>query len=102
MRLYVAWPGYEPTRGNFNETYIAGLKSIVDALGEAGIYTILDCHQDVFSPKFCGEGAPDFAAIYRNGSSEALKFPLPMAKPYAVGPDGYPTREECLQHPFFW
>ena len=24
-------------------------------LGEAGIYTILDCHQDVWSPKFCGK-----------------------------------------------
>ena len=27
----------------------------VEKLGEAGIYSILDCHQDLLSPKFCGQ-----------------------------------------------
>ena len=31
------------------------LADTVEMLGRAGIYTILDCHQDLWSPKFCGE-----------------------------------------------
>ena len=31
------------------------LADIVEMLGTAGIYSILDCHQDLWSPKFCGE-----------------------------------------------
>ena len=31
------------------------IADMVTRLGERGIYTILDCHQDLFSPKFCGK-----------------------------------------------
>ena len=54
VRLYVAWPGVEPSKGNYNTTYLDALYKIVDQLGTSGIYTILDCHQDLWSPKFCG------------------------------------------------
>lgn len=54
VRLYVAWPGVEPTKGNYNMTYLDTLYGIVEKLGQSGIYTILDCHQDLWSPKFCG------------------------------------------------
>ena len=54
VRLYVAWPGVEPSKGNYNATYLDALYKIVDQLGRSGIYTILDCHQDLWSPKFCG------------------------------------------------
>ena len=26
----------------------------MNKLGESGIYSVLDCHQDLMSPKFCG------------------------------------------------
>ena len=54
VRLYVAWPGVEPSRGKYNASYLDTLYKIVEQLGKAGIYTILDCHQDLWSPKFCG------------------------------------------------
>lgn len=54
VRLYVAWPGVEPSKGNYNATYLDTLYKIIDQLGKSGIYTILDCHQDLWSPKFCG------------------------------------------------
>jgi endoglycosylceramidase len=54
VRLYVAWPGVEPTKGKYNTTYLDTLYKIVDQLGRSGVYTILDCHQDLWSPKFCG------------------------------------------------
>jgi hypothetical protein len=65
------WPGAEPSKGTFNQTYIDGIADIVAALGNAGIYSILglffiqisllhslpsDAHQDIFNRKFCGEG----------------------------------------------
>ena len=31
------------------------LEDYVERLGQAGIYSILDCHQDLLSPKFCGK-----------------------------------------------
>lgn len=84
-------------------------------LGKADIYTILDCHQDVWSPKFCGkhiilvvvcdilsiicsvcvhvvragEGAPDYAALYENRTAKPLRFPtpIPTLRPYKVDPN---------------
>lgn len=35
------WPGTEPQRGDYNQTYIQVMKGIVDALAKEGIYTIL-------------------------------------------------------------
>jgi endoglycosylceramidase len=104
VRLFVAWPGVEPVRGAYNYTYLNVLEKIVNDLGALGIYTILDCHQDLLSPKFCGEGAPDFAALYKNSSRHPLDFPIPVPSlfPFKVDPaTGYPTREECNKHKFF-
>ena len=53
-------PGYVPKRGEYNETYIKVIQGIVAAAAKHGIYTLLDMHQDVFSPKFCVEGMPDW------------------------------------------
>jgi hypothetical protein len=55
VRLYVAWPGVEPAEGIYNSTYLDVLEDYVNKLGDAGISTILDCHQDLLSPKFCGK-----------------------------------------------
>src|SRR3990167_2706406 len=60
VRLGVMWPGVMPTSGTVNATYLQVMRGIVDMLGARGIYTIVDLHQDVFSRKFCGEGAPDW------------------------------------------
>ena len=62
IRLGVLWAGAEPVEGNFNQTYFDQIKEIVKFSGEAGIYPLLDMHQDVWSRKFCGEGVPDWAA----------------------------------------
>ena len=53
-------PGYVPERGQYNETYIQKIDEIVKLLADHGIYTLLDMHQDVLSPKFCVEGMPDW------------------------------------------
>lgn len=74
VRLGAMWPGVEAIRGQYNTTYLAQLEQIVDALAQKDIYTLLDCHQDLLSPQFCGEGVPDWAAI---PAPKSLPFPLP-------------------------
>mmetsp|Transcript_29831 Transcript_29831/g.67479 ORF Transcript_29831/g.67479 Transcript_29831/m.67479 type:complete len:557 (-) Transcript_29831:193-1863(-) len=105
VRLLVALPGVFPARGQVNETYLDKLVEIVDLLALNGIYTILDAHQDLFSPKFCGNGFPDWATPYTNVSESTRpeKFPIPTAwHEYEVDADtGYPLASECHKSAFF-
>merc|ERR1712051_205086 len=39
-----------------------GVETLINKLGDAGIYTLVDMHQDVFARTVCGEGFPDFYA----------------------------------------
>jgi len=63
VRLGVMWIGTEPNKGYFNQTYLDQIESIVEQLAQRGIYALLDSHQDLYSPKWCGDGAPLWAAI---------------------------------------
>eukprot|EP01133_Synstelium_polycarpum_P009151 gene9151-10736_t len=63
VRFGAMWPGVEPERGVFNQTYLYVIKGILDELGNAGIYTIIDFHQDLINRRFCGEGIPDWAVV---------------------------------------
>ncbi len=66
--------------------------------GDRGIVTILDAHQDLYSPRFCGEGAPDWAVLpYVNAS---LPFPSPVGPVFNLTQAGYPARNECITLPF--
>ena len=58
IRLGTMWPGIEPVKGQYNETYISLIKTIAEEAANYGIYTLLDMHQDVLSEAFCGEGIP--------------------------------------------
>ena len=82
-------------------TFARALAAVVDVLGNYGISVVLDMHQDVASPLFCGNGFPDWAvrALLGNRSGGPLPFPQPVgADPYGSAP--YPSREECLRLPF--
>ncbi|KAJ3065869.1 hypothetical protein HDU98_010775 [Podochytrium sp. JEL0797] len=96
IRLGVMWPGVEPVRGQYNMTYLDTLKSIVQMCSDAGIYVLLDFHQDIFSEKFCGEGVPLWAAQPREGR---FGFPFPLeVKAYPVDEDGVPSFADCKRH----
>jgi hypothetical protein len=32
-------------------------------MGESGVYSIIDAHQDLFARRLCGEGIPNFYAV---------------------------------------
>jgi hypothetical protein len=62
VRLGVMWEAVETTPGVFNETYVDEINSLITRLGEKGIYTLVDAHQDVLARTICGEGMPNWYA----------------------------------------
>jgi endoglycosylceramidase len=99
IRLGMMWPGVEPQRGQYNMTYINVMKQLIETLQRYDIFVLLDCHQDLLSPKFCGEGVPDFAAIV---DPLTPPFPSPsLFEPLPTDPNtGYPETKACLEYEF--
>ena len=60
VRLGIIWESVERKEGEYDYDYLSKMKEIVNKLGENGIYSIIDAHQDVFARNFCGEGVPAF------------------------------------------
>lgn len=102
VRFYTAWMGVNPTSANdVDPNYLAQLSTAVQMMENKGIYALLDCHQDVFSRYFCGEGAPDWITK-KLGDDIVEDFPFPLARNITREPDtGYPTIDACLKRPFF-
>mmetsp|Transcript_31265 Transcript_31265/g.76274 ORF Transcript_31265/g.76274 Transcript_31265/m.76274 type:complete len:524 (-) Transcript_31265:367-1938(-) len=96
IRLGVMWPGVEPERGTYNESYIAVIKDIAQRASKYGIYTLLDMHQDALGEAFCGEGIPNWAF---DGGGMQEGFPYPVDKAFnSTDEIGLPTRQDCQKH----
>lgn len=63
IRLIVVWEGIEPEKDKIDTRYISRIKEIIKWADEYGIFVLVDFHQDVFSRKFGGDGAPFWAVI---------------------------------------
>jgi len=62
VRLGVMWEAVERSPDTYNHTYLQEVEKLINKMGEKGIYTLVDAHQDVFARHICGEGVPDFYA----------------------------------------
>lgn len=62
VRLGVIWAAVEPTPGVYDEDYLRWLYEQLDLIAEAGMYVLLDAHQDLYSQAF-GDGAPTWATL---------------------------------------
>jgi endoglycosylceramidase len=60
VRLGVLWEAVEVAPGVYNQTYLKAVETLVNSLGHAGIYTMIDSHQDLLTRALCGEGMPTF------------------------------------------
>ena len=56
------WEAVERTEGKYDKEYLNNIETLINKLGKAGIYTLVDMHQDAFSRLSCGEGFPDYVA----------------------------------------
>jgi endoglycosylceramidase len=75
VRVGVIWSDLEPEPGVFDTEYLQSVEQTVQILGNHGIYSILDFHQDAYSSDFGGEGAPDWAVQTDGAANPSLPFP---------------------------
>jgi len=54
------WEAVERSEGVYDDAYLGKVEALINKLGEAGIYTLVDAHQDVWARAVCGEGVPNF------------------------------------------
>lgn len=62
IRFGINWDGLEPQPGVINEAYLLEIDKRVAWAEEAGIWLMLDMHQDLYGRKF-GNGAPEWATL---------------------------------------
>jgi endoglycosylceramidase len=101
IRLNVAWPGVEPVRGLYNDTYLRIMRNLSIEAASHGIYTIAEMHQDSLSERFCGEGIPAWAS-QPDPAAAAFPHPIPLPAfhPDPASPDGFPSRQDCGRLPW--
>ncbi len=63
VRLGVDMLGLQPAPGEVSEEYLDGIATSVTDIVDGGLDVVLDFHQDGFSPKYNGNGWPDWLAI---------------------------------------
>jgi endoglycosylceramidase len=112
LRLGVMWPGMEPIRGKYNETYLDQIDAVVTLAGQYGVYVMLDMHQDGLSEYFCGEGLPSWAVRRINDEHKWYQpFKKPFPAPFSTFENAtcfykekrhqgatFPTRQACDSH----
>jgi len=74
VRLLIFWDAIEPEPGQYDLEYLARVRERLDWAEEAGLDVILDMHQDLYSTKFGGDGAPEWA-IYDDGQPFEMQEP---------------------------
>lgn len=63
LRLPVNWSGIEPAEGRFDESYLQRIDRVLDWCRDAGLYTLIDVHQDAYSKEIGEDGAPLWAIV---------------------------------------
>ena len=61
VRLTLFWEAIEPEPDDYDRAYLGKVKKLVEQASQRGIYILLDMHQDLFSRRLCGDGAPYWA-----------------------------------------
>lgn len=68
LRLPINWSGVEPTNTmppTYDEAYLSRVGEVVDIARRAGLWVLIDFHQDAYSKEIGEDGAPLWAIIPR-------------------------------------
>ena len=60
VRLPIQWSGIEPTQGTFDEVYLDRVEALVTRMEAAGLYVMIDFHQDAWGKDVGEDGAPSW------------------------------------------
>lgn len=64
LRLPIQWSAVEPTEaGGFDAAYLDRVAAVVALCREAGLYVLIDWHQDAYSKEIGEDGAPRWAIV---------------------------------------
>lgn len=72
VRYLIFWDAIEPQKDVFDQAYLDRVEERVNWYTSRGMYVMLDMHQDLYSAKFGGDGAPEWAI--RTDGAEPLDF----------------------------
>lgn len=106
LRLPVNWSGLEPTEGTLDIAYLERLDEIIDLANDAGLYVLVDVHQDAYSKHFGEDGAPLWAIVPAPTEDQLLEGPLTdlearrLSPPVLAAFESFFTNEENLQQRF--
>ncbi len=74
LRLPVNWSGIEPEEGSYDEDYLAAVDAAISCASDAGLFVLVDLHQDAYSKEIGEDGAPLWAIV--PPPDELLEGPL--------------------------
>lgn len=74
LRLPVNWSAIEPQPDAYDHAYLDAIVDLAAACHEAGVYTLVDLHQDAYSKEIGEDGAPLWAIVPE--PTELLEGPL--------------------------
>jgi endoglycosylceramidase len=61
LRLPINWSALEPVQGTYDDAYLDRVEAAVRCAGDAGMYVLVDLHQDAYSKEIGEDGAPLWA-----------------------------------------
>jgi endoglycosylceramidase len=61
LRLPINWSGIEPSPGAVDDAYLDRVDAAVGCAADAGLYVMIDLHQDAYSKEIGEDGAPLWA-----------------------------------------
>ena len=74
LRLPINWSGIEPQQGEYDQAYLAAVDAAVACAADAGLFVLVDLHQDAYSKEIGEDGAPLWAIV--PPPEELLEGPL--------------------------
>ncbi len=101
IRFLMTWSAVEPTEGQYDDAYLDG---VVERLGwaqSAGLYAVLDMHEDVYGEGFGFDGAPRWTcdASYYAAFMPRMPWFLSTLDPNVTAcVDGFYSRADLHQH----
>jgi endoglycosylceramidase len=75
VRLGMFFRGYSPEPGVYDDKYLESFARTQRRLGRAGIFTLLDFHQDQLGPLYAGRGFADWFLIDDGLTNTGRPFP---------------------------